>query len=72
MHLARERLTRGDAHLGEDQVDVGDLLGNGVLDLAAGVQLDEDVAAVLTEQELDRPGGGVADVPGERTASAQI
>jgi len=60
-----ERLTRGDAHLGGDQVDVGDLLGDRVLHLDARVHLDEHVAAVLAEQELDRPGVGVADVPGE-------
>ena len=48
------------------QVDVGDLLGDRVLDLDAGVHLDEHVAAVGGEQELDRAGVDVADLPGER------
>ena len=60
-----EGLSRRDAHLRRDQVDVGDLLGDRVLDLDAGVHLDEDVAAVLAEQELDRAGVHVPDVAGE-------
>ena len=59
-------LAGGDPQLGADQVDVGDLLGHRVLDLDAGVHLDEDVAAVGGEQELDRAGVDVADLAGER------
>ena len=55
----------GDPHLGHDEVDVGDLLGDGVLDLDARVHLDEDVAAVLAEEELDGAGVEVADRLGE-------
>ena len=40
-----ERLTRGDADLGLDEVDVRDLFGHGVLDLDARVHLDEHVLA---------------------------
>ena len=60
-----EGLARRDAHLGDDEVDVGDLLGDGVLDLDAGVHLDEDVAPVLAEEELDRARVEVADRLGE-------
>src|SRR6202008_4956658 len=42
----------GDANLLEHEVDVGDHLGNGMLDLDAGVHLDEIELAVLVE-ELD-------------------
>ena len=49
-----ERLARGDADLRDDEVDVGDLLGDGVLDLDAGVHLDEDVGAVLAERGTRR------------------
>ena len=37
---------RGDAQLGFDQVDAGDQLADRVLDLDAGVDLDEVVVAV--------------------------
>ena len=40
-----ERLPGRDAHLGLHEVDVGDLLGDRVLDLDARVHLDEHVAA---------------------------
>ena len=55
----------GDEHLRLHQVDAGDLLGHGVLDLDAGVHLDEDVAALRVEQELDGAGVLVADLAGE-------
>ena len=42
----------GDADLLEDEVDVGDHLGHRMLDLDAGVHLDEVELAVLVE-ELD-------------------
>ena len=62
----RERVARRDLHLHDDEVDVGDLLGHRVLDLDARVHLDEDVAAVLAEEELDGAGVDVADRAGER------
>ncbi len=43
-----------------DDVDPGHHLGHAVLDLDAGVHLQEEVLAVL-EQALDRAGAGVAD-----------
>ena len=43
----------GDADLLQDQIDVGDHLGHRMLDLDAGVHLDEIELAVLVE-ELDR------------------
>ncbi|GAA3245755.1 hypothetical protein GCM10020256_72900 [Streptomyces thermocoprophilus] len=60
-----EGLSGGDAQLGLDEVDVGDLLGDGVLDLDARVHLDEDVVAVAVEEELDGARVAVADLPGE-------
>ena len=60
-----ERLAGGDPHLGDDEVDVGDLLGDGVLHLDPRVHLDEDVAAVLAEEELDGARVEVADRLGE-------
>ena len=55
-----------DPKLRLDQVDVGDLLRDGVLDLDAGVHLQEDMSAGRVDEELDRAGVGVADLPGER------
>ena len=55
-----ERLAVRDAELLADQVDAGDLLGHGVLDLQAGVDLEERDRAVLADEELARPGAGVA------------
>ena len=49
----------------DDEVDVGDLLGDGVLHLDPRVHLDEDVAAVLAEEELDGARVDVADRLGE-------
>ncbi len=69
-----ERLARGDPHLRLDEVDVRDLLGDGVLDLDARVHLDEDdLARARTrglEQELDGARVLVADRPGERDGVA--
>ena len=65
-----ERLARGDAHLGLDEIDVRDLLGHGVLDLDARVHLDEhDLArpgSRRLEQELHGAGVLVADRTRER------
>ena len=60
-----QRRPTGDAQLRGDKVDVGDLLGDGVLDLDARVHLDEHVPPAIVEQELHRAGAAVADLPGE-------
>ena len=60
-----QRLAGRDPHLRLDEVDVGDLLGDRVLDLDPRVHLDEDVAAVRVEQELDGARVAVADLAGE-------
>src|SRR5262249_52433495 len=55
-HVALEEFeiaAGGDADLFEHEIDVGDHLGHGVLDLDARVHLDEIKLAVLVE-ELDR------------------
>ena len=54
-------MTGRDQQLGPDQVDIGALLGHRVLDLDAGVHLDEHMASGLVDQELDRAGVDVAD-----------
>jgi hypothetical protein len=51
--------TVGDAHHLADQVDAGDLLGDGVLDLQACVDLEERDRAVLTDEELAGAGTDV-------------
>src|SRR5690348_386102 len=56
----RQRLAAGDQQLLAHQVHAGDEFGHRVLDLDAGVHLDEVEAAVL-EQELERAGAAVAD-----------
>jgi hypothetical protein len=50
-----QALALGDQDLRAHDVDAGDLLGHGVLDLHAGVHLDEvEGAGVHIHQELDR------------------
>src|SRR5690606_4216922 len=56
----RQLLARGDPELLADQVDAGDHLGDRVLDLDAGVHLDEVEAPVLV-QELERARAAIAD-----------
>ena len=61
----------GDQDLGADDVDAGDLLGHGMLDLHPRVDLDEEeVARVAVHQELDGAGalvvGGAGDPQAER------
>ena len=57
-------LAFGDEQLQLDQVEPGHELGDGMLDLEAGVHLQERKAAVGREQELDRAGALVPDGPG--------
>ena len=59
--LEREVGAGGDADLLEDQVDVGDHLGHRMLDLDAGVHLDEIELAVLV-QEFDGADAEIVDV----------
>ena len=58
--LKDSSLARRDQDLLAHDVDAGDHLGHAVLDLHAGVHLEEVVLAVL-EQALDRAGRAVAD-----------
>ena len=46
----RQIAAGGDADLLEDEVDIGDHLGDGMLDLDAGVHFDEIEFAVLVEE----------------------
>ena len=58
----RQGRSRCDLDLGGDDVDTGDLLGDGVLDLHSGVDLDKVVSAELVDEELDRSGVRVANL----------
>src|SRR5690606_22188665 len=60
-----EGLAARDAQLALHQVDAGDLLGHGVLDLDARVHLDEDVLAPAVDEELHGARVLVADLTGE-------
>ena len=67
--ILADRGAVGDADLGLDDVDAGHLLGDGVLDLDAGIDLDEiEGAGVGVLEELDRAGaavfGGMGDGDG--------
>src|ERR1051326_4305381 len=55
-----ERFAHGDHDLIAHQVNAGDLLGNGVLDLNALVHLQKIIIAVIIHEELD--GAGVSIV----------
>ena len=56
----------GDEDLRADEVDAGDALGDGVLDLDAGVHFDEEpFLGIHVVEELDGAGVVVADVAGE-------
>ena len=57
--LERQPLARRDADLLLDDVDAGDELGDRVLDLDAGVDLEEEEVALVVEQELEGAGVGV-------------
>ena len=58
--VVAELLAVGDAEHLADQVDAGDLLGDRVLDLQAGVDLQEGDRAVGADEELDGAGADVA------------
>ena len=57
--LERQPLARRDPDLFLDDVDAGDELGDRVLDLEAGVGLEEVEVAGRVHQELERAGVGV-------------
>ena len=57
----RQRRPGGDLDLLVDEVDAGDHLGDGMLDLDARVHLDEIELAVLVE-ELDRADADIAEL----------
>ena len=61
----RQRLAGGDPDLLLDQVDAGDHLGDRVLDLDAGVDLDEVEVVVGVDQELAGAGVDVAGGSGQ-------
>jgi hypothetical protein len=52
-----------DLDLSRDQINPGDLLGNRMLDLDTGVDLDEVVSVLLVDQELGGSGISVVDRP---------
>ena len=57
----RQRRAGGDLDLLVDEIDAGDHLGHGMLDLDAGVHLDEIEPPVLVE-ELDRADAEIAEL----------
>lgn len=57
--LVLELLTRGDLDGGFDDVDACDHLGDGVLDLHAGIDLEHVEVLVVVHEELDGRGAGV-------------
>ena len=61
-----EALAVGDAELLADEVDAGDLLGDRVLDLEAGVDLEEGDVPVLADEELAGAGADVAGLVQDR------
>ena len=56
-----QRAALRDLKLQPHQVDPGHAFGHGMLDLDAGVHLQEIEAAVVVEQELDRARADIAD-----------
>ena len=59
--LQPERLAGGDAQLQLDEIEPGDRLGDGMLDLQPRVHFHEIELAVAVEQEFQRAGALVAD-----------
>ena len=66
--VVAELLAVGDPELLADQVDARDLLGHRVLDLQAGVDLEEGDGAVLADEELAGAGAVVAGLAHDRLA----
>ena len=66
-----QALALGDLDLGLHDVDAGDFLGHRMLDLHAGVHLDEvELACVHIHQEFDGAGAFVIDLFGDLLAEA--
>ncbi len=59
-----ERLAGGDADLLTHEINPGDQLRHRMLDLDAGVHLDEVVVTVAVDEELDGAGARVVHGPG--------
>lgn len=57
--------TCGNLDLGSNDIDTGDLFGDGVLDLDTGVDFDKVVSALLVDKEFGRTGVSVFDGGGE-------
>ncbi len=73
LRLVRERLARRDPQLELHQVQAGDELGDGVLDLEPGVDLKEVEAAAAVQHELDGARAGVADrLAGRHGSGAEL
>ena len=66
-----EGLAVRDAELLAHEVDAGDLLGHGVLDLQAGVDLEEADVTGRADEELARAGADVAGLLEDGLARAQ-
>ena len=69
--VVAELLAVGDAEHLADQVDAGDLFGDRVLDLEAGVDLQEGDRAVGADEELDGAGADVAGLLQDRLGRAR-
>jgi hypothetical protein len=69
MLLGKTELFEGDTSsnldLGSNDIDTGNFLGNGVLDLDSGVDFDEIVSPLLVDQEFGSTGISVFDGSGE-------
>ncbi len=66
-----QRLACRDAKLLADEIYAGDLLGDRVLDLNAGVHLAEVEIAVVIDQKFDRARAAVADALCQRDSRAR-
>ena len=64
--VVAERLAGGDPEHLAHQVEAGDLLGDRVLDLEPGVDLEEGDRAVLADEELAGAGADVAGLAEDR------
>jgi hypothetical protein len=65
-----EHLALGDPELLADQVEPAGLLRDRVLDLQAGVDLQEGDQPVLADEELDGAGAVVAGLPADRLGAS--
>ena len=69
LHIALlqvQRLAERGTHHLLNEIDAGDQFGHGMLDLQAGVHLEEVEVPVLVDDELDRTGAVVLNRPGQR------